>query len=90
MSETVPEPHPSRAREIARQAADEYLSALPFENAATTGLAETNLLLAVARINDALVEEDVRRGIDDREGTARRAGYILALEIGKRMAAGKR
>ena len=90
MSETGSERNPSRAREIARQAADEYLSALPFENAAAAGLAETNLLLAVARINDALVEEDVRRGIDDREGTARRAGYILALEIGRRMAGGTR
>ena len=49
-----------------------------------------NLILAVARIHDALVEEDARRGIHDREDAARHAGYILGLEIGRRMAGGER
>lgn len=80
----------SRARELARQAADEYLALLPFAGPSDEALAEANLLLAVARIHDALVEDDAARGIDEREDPARHAGYLLAFEIGRRLAGGTR
>lgn len=90
MSDTAPDRMPTRARELARQAADEYLSVLPFASAADEALAEANLLLAVARIHDALVDDDAHRGIHEREDSARHAGYLLALEIGRRLAGGAR
>ena len=89
MPDTDPGRPSTRARELARQAADEYLSALPFAGAADEALAEANLLLAVARIHDALVDDDAHRGIE-REDSARHAGYLLALEIGRRLAGGAR
>jgi hypothetical protein len=87
MSHT-PDQNSTRVRQIAREAADEYLAALASESPSDAALAEANLLLAISRIHDALVEEDARRGIDDREDAVRHAGYILALEIGRRMAGG--
>jgi hypothetical protein len=89
MSDTADQ-NSTRVRQIAREAADEYLAAVASQNPSDAALAEANLLFAIARIHDALVEEDERRGIHDREEAARHAGYILALEIGRRMAGGAR
>ena len=90
MSRTAAEGNTTRARQIAGEAADQYIEALASENPSDAALGEVNLLLAVARIHDALIEEDARRGIQDREDAARHAGYLLALEIAKRMAEGAR
>ena len=78
----------TRVRQIAREAADRYIATLASQDPAEIALAETDLLLAVTRIHDALIEEDAERGIQDREDAARHAGFILALEIGRRMAGG--
>ena len=75
----------ARVRQIARAAADQYIATLTSSNPAEIALAEADLLLAVARIHDALLEEDAERGVHDREDAARHAGYILALEIARRM-----
>jgi hypothetical protein len=86
MSQTSRNRNTTRARQIACEAADEYITALAAENPSDTALIEANLLFAVVRIHDALIEEDERRGLHDRDDAARHAGYILALEIGKRLA----
>lgn len=90
MSDTPAERNITRARQIAREAADEYIAALAADDASEAALVEANLILAVARIHDALIEEDARRGIRDREDAARHAGYILGLEIGRRLAGRQR
>lgn len=80
----------TRVRQIARDAADRYIRTLASEDGVQIALAETDLLLAVTRIHDALIEEDAARGIKDREDAARHAGFILALEIARGMATGER
>ena len=80
----------TRVRQIAHEAADRYIATLASEDPAEVALAEADLLLAVARIHDALIEEDADRGIHDREDSAQHAGFILALAIGRRMSGGVR
>jgi hypothetical protein len=87
MRSTEADQRTTRVRQIAREAADQYLATLSSDDSSDVALAEADLLLAVIRIHDALIEEDAQRGIHDREDAARHAGYILALEIGRRMTA---
>ena len=87
----------SRAQQLAQTAADRYFGAIaaeiPFDNAP----GDVDLISAVNDIQDARLRESKITGgsqitdvFDKRESAALHAGYLLGVEIGRRIAGGVR
>ncbi len=76
------------ARQLAKQAADRYFAALAADLPFDTAPGDVNLVQSVTEIQDALMTERTAPDAEDtgfREDTAFRAGYLLGVEIGRRM-----
>ena len=80
----------ARARELARQAADRYFAALAAEIPYDHATGDVSLIDAVTNIQHALLEDGYPRRQGFEEGSAMDAGYLLGVEVGRRMAGGAR
>jgi hypothetical protein len=77
---------------IARDAAERYFAALASEIPFDTAPGDVDLIAAVNDIHDAIIDDDrfddpkdFEKHLQHRESAALHAGYLLGIEIGRRM-----
>lgn len=82
---------------LAREAADKYFAALAADLPFDTAPGDVNLVELCTQIHDAILRErqheadqGYRRPNVDNEDSAMRAGYLLGVEIGRRLSGGVR
>jgi hypothetical protein len=94
MARTSPEHTCTRAQALARDAADRYFAALVSEIPFDTAPGDVDLIAAFNDIQDTLLDGDSGPGktpdtfgqwTEQREQAAMHAGYLLGIEIGRRL-----
>ena len=80
------------AQQLAQRAADRYFAALAAEIPSDGAPADVSLVDVVCEIQDALLADSSVSydKDDDRHDAALNAGYLLGVEIGRRLAGGAR
>jgi hypothetical protein len=82
-------PHTTKiAHQLAKDAADRYFAALAAD--IPSDEAPSDLLREALAIHDEIKHAGPKRNPDDQEDSALRAGYLLGVEVGRRMAGGAR